>query len=84
MNYADEAFSFLRAVNTGHPGSVATLHADTPQLAFEQLILMVMQKNLGLSRDQIESYIRSIIDIVIQLKKGEQGSRFVSEIYFKS
>lgn len=79
----DEAFSFLRAVNTGHPGSIATLHADTPQLAFEQLILMVMQKNLGLSRDQIETYIRSIIDIVIQLKKGEQGTRYVSEIYFK-
>lgn len=79
-----EAFSFLRAVNTGHPGSIATLHADTPLLAFEQLVLMVMQRNLGLSREQIENYIRSIIDVVVQLKKGEQGVRYVSEIYFIS
>lgn len=77
-----EAFSFLRAINTGHPGSFATLHADTPQLAFEQLILMVMQKNIGLTRKQIEQYIHSIIDVVIQLKKGTDGSRFISEIYY--
>ena len=75
-----EAFSFLRAVNTGHPGSMATLHADTPLLAIEQLVLMVMQKNLGLSREQIENYIRLVIDIVVQLKKGEHGSRVISEI----
>ena len=79
-----EAFSFLRAVNTGHPGSIATLHADTPLLAFEQLVLMVMQKNLGLSREQIESYTRLIIDVVVQLKKGEQGARYISEIYFNT
>jgi type IV secretion system protein VirB11 len=79
-----EAFSFLRAVNTGHPGSIATLHADTPQLAFEQLVLMVMQKNLGLSREQIDNYVRLIIQVVVQLKKGERGSRYVSEIYFQA
>lgn len=79
-----EAFSFLRAVNTGHPGSIATLHADAPNLAFEQLILMVMQKNLGLTREQIETYIRSIIDVVVQLKKGANGLRFVSEIYYQN
>lgn len=78
-----EAFSFLRAVNTGHPGSIATLHADTPKLAFEQLILMVMQKNLGLTREQIEVYILSIIDVVVQLKKGAAGNRYVSEIYYR-
>lgn len=77
-----EAFSFLRAVNTGHPGSMATLHADTPQLAVEQLILMVMQKNLGLNREQIEQYIFQVIDIIVQLKKNAQGIRYISEIYF--
>ena len=76
-----EAFSFLRAVNTGHPGSIATLHADTPLLALEQLVLMVMQKNLGLSREQIENYIRLVIDVVVQLKRGENGVRYVDEIY---
>lgn len=78
-----EAFSFLRAVNTGHPGSVSTLHADTPQLAMEQLVLMVMQAGLGITRDQIKNYIENVINVIIQLKRGERGKRYVSEIYFK-
>ncbi|MBN8531314.1 MAG: P-type DNA transfer ATPase VirB11 [Alphaproteobacteria bacterium] len=78
-----EAFSFLRAVNTGHPGSISTLHADTPALAFEQLNLMVMQAGLGLTRDQIIEYVHTVINVVIQLKRGPKGKRFVSEVYFK-
>lgn len=78
-----EAFSYLRAVNTGHPGSIATLHADTPQLAIEQLILMIMQADLGLSRDQLKEYVEMVIEVIIQLKRGEKGRRYVSEIYFK-
>jgi len=77
-----EAFSFLRAINTGHPGSIATVHADTPQMAFEQLTLMVMQANLGLSRAQVLDYIRQIISVVVQLKRGDKGHRFVSEMYW--
>ncbi len=78
-----EAFSFLRAVNTGHPGSVATLHADTPALAKEQLVLMVMQAGLGMTRQEIRGYIESVIDIVVQLKKGTGGRRYVSEISYE-
>lgn len=76
-----EAFSFLRAVNTGHPGSIATLHADSPRLALEQLTLMVMQKNLGIDREQIEKYVSLVIDVIVQLKKDTNGNRYVSEIY---
>lgn len=78
-----EAFSYLRAVNTGHPGSIATIHADSPTLAIEQLILMIMQADLGITRDQIKAYVESVIQVIIQLKRGEKGKRFVSEIYFK-
>lgn len=78
-----EAFSYLRAVNTGHPGSIATIHADSPQLAIEQLILMIMQADLGITRDQIKQYVESVIQVIIQLKRGEKGRRYVSEIYFK-
>jgi len=76
-----EAYSFLRAVNTGHPGSITTIHADTPQGALEQICLMVMQANLGLTHDQIMSYISSIIDVVIQLKRIG-GKRIISEIWY--
>ncbi|OEY86821.1 P-type DNA transfer ATPase VirB11 [Wolbachia pipientis] len=75
-----EAFSFLRAINTGHPGSISTLHADDPMMALEQIKLMVMQANLGISPDQVISYIKNVIDIVIQLKRTSDGKRSVSKI----
>lgn len=77
-----EAFSFLRAINTGHPGSIATLHADTPLMAMEQLKLMVMQAGLGMPPAEIKEYIRNVVDVVVQLKRGNKGRRYVSEILF--
>jgi type IV secretion system protein VirB11 len=62
-----EAVTFLRAINTGHPGSFTTVHANTPQGALEQLALMVMQAGLGLSRADTLGYIRSVVDMVVQL-----------------
>ena len=77
-----EAYTFLNAVNTGHPGSISTLHADSPRAAFERLTLMVMQSGLGLRRDEIQDYIRSVIEVVVQLTRLPNGQRIVSEIYF--
>ena len=68
-----EAFAFLRAVNTGHPGSIATIHADSPEMAFEQVALMVLQADLGLTRPQVLDYVRQVIPIVLQLQRGEAG-----------
>jgi type IV secretion system protein VirB11 len=67
-----EAVTFLRAVNTGHPGSFSTIHANSPAGALEQLALMVMQTGLGLSRSETIDYARSVIDVVIQL--GRHGT----------
>ena len=77
-----EAYTFLQAVNTGHPGSISTLHADSPRAAFERLTLMVMQADLGLSRDEILEYIRSVVEVVVQLSRLPNGERIVSEVYF--
>ena len=79
-----EAFSFLRAINTGHPGSISTLHADTPKMAIEQLKMMVMQAGLGMTPSEITSYIKSVVDIIVQLKRGGKGRRYISEIYFRA
>jgi type IV secretion system protein VirB11 len=68
-----EAVSFLRAVNTGHPGSFSTIHANSPAGALEQLALMVMQAGIGLSRSDTIAYARSVIDIIVQL--GRSGER---------
>ena len=77
-----EAYTFLQAVNTGHPGSISTLHADSPRAAFERLTLMVMQANLGLRRDEILEYIRSVVEVIVQLTRLPNGERIVSEVYF--
>jgi type IV secretion system protein VirB11 len=66
-----EAVSFLRAVNTGHPGSFSTIHANSTSGALEQLALMVMQSGLGLSRAETIDYARSVVDVVVQL--GREG-----------
>jgi type IV secretion system protein VirB11 len=78
-----EAFSFLRAINTGHPGSIATLHADSPLMAIEQLKLMVMQAGLGMPPEEIKNYISSVVDIVVQLKRSDEGKRYISEVFFR-
>lgn len=74
-----EAFAFLRAINTGHPGSMTTIHADSADGAFEQLALLVLQGGSGLLRDDIHSYARSAIGVVVQLQRNE-GLRGVAEI----
>jgi type IV secretion system protein VirB11 len=77
-----EAVTFLRAVNTGHPGSLTTLHADSPARAFEQLALMVLQAGLGLGRAEILAYVRAAIDVVVQVGRTCDGRRVVQDIEF--
>lgn len=74
-----EAFTFLRAVNTGHPGSMTTLHADTPQRAIEQLSLLVLQAGSKLSRDDVQSYVRESVDVFVQLDR-RSGRRTVTQL----
>ena len=78
-----EAASFLRAVNTGHPGSITTIHADSPRGAVEQLTLLVLQAGLNLGRAEIGEYVRSVVDIFIQLSR-RSGRRTVSQILFNA
>ncbi len=74
-----EAFTFLRAVNTGHPGSMTSIHADTPQRAIEQLALLVLQTGSRLSREDVRHYVRESIDVFVQLERRE-GRRRVSQV----
>lgn len=79
-----EVWPYLRAANSGHPGSLSTVHADSPEGAITQLIFMMQQAGSTSSEDQIRSYIKSIIHIVIQLKRDANPDRFmyVSDIWF--
>ncbi len=77
-----EAVSFLRAINTGHPGSITTIHADSPRGAVDQLSLLVLQSGLNLGRAEIADYVRGIVDVFVQLSRRD-GRRVISEIFFQ-
>lgn len=74
-----EAFTFLRAVNTGHPGSMTTVHADSPDRAVEQIALLVLQGGTQLRREDILHYVRSTIDVFVQLARVD-GRRRVTHV----
>ncbi|WP_379548279.1 P-type DNA transfer ATPase VirB11 [Qipengyuania sp. DSG2-2] len=73
-----EAFTFMRAINTGHPGSITTIHADTPFRAIEQLVLLVVQAS-NLKRDDARHYILQSVDVFVQLERRD-GQRRVAQI----
>ena len=77
-----EAFSFLQAINTGHPGSLTTVHANSGRSAYERLALMVMQSGMDLKKQEIIDYLKEVIPIVVQLARLPDGRRVVSEIVF--
>ena len=52
-------------------------------MAKEQLKMMVMQAGLGMPPSEVVSYIDAVVEVIVQLKRGEKGVRFISEIYFK-
>ncbi|AKH43933.1 type IV secretion system protein VirB11 [Altererythrobacter atlanticus] len=74
-----ESVSFLRAINTGHPGSFSTIHANSLRGALEQLALMVMQTGIGLGRGDTIAYAASVIDVIVQLDRSS-GKRGISAI----
>ncbi|WP_158916030.1 P-type DNA transfer ATPase VirB11 [Caulobacter sp. S45] len=77
-----EAYSFLRAVNSGHPGSITTVHADNPRAAVEQIALMVLQAGSSLGRGEIIDYVRAVVDVAVQLERRD-GRRVVSEVHIR-
>jgi type IV secretion system protein VirB11 len=80
---AEEAFDYLRNVNSGHPGSITSVHAASAELAFEQLVLLVKQNPGGreLARADIKNLLYLLVDVVIQFGV-ERHERFIKEIWY--
>jgi len=79
----EAAFYYINNVNSGHPGSITTVHANSARLAFERLTLLVKESAAGrdLERDDIRNLLKATVDIVVQCKRV--GGKFrVTEIYF--
>ena len=76
-----EAFAFLRAVNSGHPGSITTVHADHPDGALNQIALLAMTSGLDLDWARLQTYVRGVVDAVVQIER-RGGERRVAEVRF--
>jgi pilus assembly protein CpaF len=76
----EEAFDMLQAMNTGHEGSMTTIHANTPRDAISRLESMVAMGNMNLPEKSVRQQIASAITIVVQAHRLSDGSRKVTSI----
>lgn len=75
----EEAFAFLRAINTGHPGSMTSVHADGAERAIEQIVLLALQAGTQLNRDDVRHYVGHTVDVFVHLDRVA-GRRRVAEV----
>jgi pilus assembly protein CpaF len=75
-----EAFDMIQAMNTGHDGSMSSIHANTPRDAIARLESMVMMANLGLPSTAVRQQIVSAIDLLVQVERMRDGSRRIVQI----
>jgi pilus assembly protein CpaF len=76
----EEAFDMLQAMNTGHEGSMATIHANTSRDALSRLESMVAMANINLPERAVRQQISSAIAIVVQISRMSDGSRKVVNV----
>jgi pilus assembly protein CpaF len=76
----EEAFDMLQAMNTGHEGSMTTVHANSPRDALSRLESMVAMTNLNLPERTVRQQIASAISIVVQVSRLSDGTRKVVSI----
>ena len=79
----NEAFDFLQSINSGHPGSITSLHANTARLAFARLAILLKQSDTGagLDYDVLRSMLAMTIDIVVQVNRVGPA-RKITELFY--
>ncbi len=75
-----ESFDMLQAMNTGHEGSITTLHANSPDDALNRLETMMLMNDMELPVSAIRNYIEKAINIIIQIERLSDGKRKVTSI----
>ena len=76
----EEAFDMLQAMNTGHEGSMATIHANTPRDAISRLEQMIGMAGLPMTISSIRGQIAAAIRVIVQLQRQSDGKRRVTSI----
>jgi len=75
-----EAFDMLQAMNTGHDGSMCTVHANTPRDALSRVENMVLMSGMGLPLRAIRTQIASAVDVVVQIERMRDGVRRIQSV----
>jgi len=76
----DEALDMLQAMNTGHDGSLTTIHANTPRDSLSRVETMVLMAGLDLPEKAIREQIASALDVVVQISRLSDGRRKITNI----
>ncbi len=76
----EEAIDMLQAMNTGHDGSLTTVHANSPRDAISRLEVMVSMSNANLSVRSIRQQVASAVDLFVQISRMSDGSRRVTHL----
>ena len=75
-----EAFDMMQAMNTGHEGSITTLHANGPIDAMNRMETMIMMNEMSIPVSAIRGYIENAIDIIVQIDRLSDGRRKITNI----
>lgn len=75
-----EAFDMLQAMNTGHEGSLATVHANSPRDALSRMEQMVTMAGFGISQSSIRHQIAAAIGVIVQLSRLSDGKRKITSV----
>ncbi len=75
-----EAFDMLQALNTGHDGSVSTVHANSPADALARLETLVLLGGVALPLPAVRSQLASAVDVIVQVARAARGQREIVEI----
>lgn len=75
-----EAFDMMQAMNTGHEGSITTLHANSPADAINRLETMILMNDMELPVSAIRGYIENAIDLIVQIDRLSDGKRKITSI----
>lgn len=75
-----EAFDMMQAMNTGHEGSLTTLHANSPEDALNRLETMILMNDMDIPVSAVRGYIENAIDLVVNIERLADGKRKITSI----
>ena len=75
-----EAFDMMQAMNTGHEGSLTTLHANSPEDALNRLETMILMNDMDIPVSAVRGYIENAIDLVVNIERLTDGKRKITSI----